>query len=247
MHTTGKIHSIETFGTVDGPGIRYIIFLQGCPLRCKYCHNRDSWNLQEGKDMSVEELLQDIKKYIPFMKSSGGGVTISGGEPTLQLEFLLHLLKELKKLDVHTCLDTSGFIHTSLMEEVLEYVDLVLMDVKHINSTKHKELVGVDNDKILAFGEYLSQKSIPIWIRHVVVPTYTDEEVDIKGLAEYILNLKSVKKVELLPYHSMGKEKWQALGLQYPLEGLPDATEEDIKRVKAIFNRYFEKYSLKIA
>ncbi|AOY76760.1 pyruvate formate-lyase-activating protein [Clostridium formicaceticum] len=244
MTVKGKIHSVETFGTVDGPGIRYVIFFQGCPLRCKFCHNRDTWNLEDGKEISVSELVDDIKKYIPFIKASGGGVTISGGEPTLQSEFLLNLLKELKKHDLHTCLDTSGFISSaSSIDEILEYVDLVLLDLKHIDPAKHKNLTGVDNHGILSFAKYLDSKNMPMWIRHVVIPTITDEEAALKALAEFVFTLDAVKKVDLLPYHSMGKFKWKEYNSLYPLEGIRDANEADIAKARSIFNKY-SKYSL---
>ena len=239
MELKGRIHSVESFCTVDGPGIRYIVFFQGCPLKCKFCHNRDTWNMTDGKEMTVSELITDIKKYIPFMQSSGGGVTISGGEPTLQMDFLLSLLKELKKLNIHVSLDTSGFVHiNSNMEEILKYVDLVLLDLKTINSIKHLDLTSVDNSRILSFAQFLDLKNIPMWIRHVVIPGINDSEKDIKLLAEFILTLKSVEKVDLLPYHSMGKYKWIEIQGSYPLEHIKDANESDISRVQNILSKY---------
>lgn len=237
MSIKGMIHSVETFGTVDGPGIRYIVFFQGCPLRCQYCHNRDTWNLKDGKEVTVDELINDIKKYIPFMKSSNGGVTISGGEPTLQLEFLTALLKELKKLGIHTCLDTSGFVHLDGVKGLLEYVDLVLLDIKHIDPEKHLMLTGVENKKTLEFAKYLAEINKDMWIRHVVVPTITDSPEDVKELAAFINTLKSVKKVELLPYHSMGKIKWKKLHQLYPLEDIKDATDQDLLRVAKLMDQ----------
>lgn len=239
MELKGRVHSIETFGTVDGPGIRYVIFFQGCPLKCKFCHNRDTWNIKDGKETTIKDLITDIKKYIPFMQASGGGVTISGGEPTLQLNFLLSLLKELKKLELHICLDTSGFVHINPnMEKVLQYVDLVLFDLKIINPIKHIDLTTVNNNRILSFIKFLDKKNIPLWIRHVVIPNITDGEKDIKALAEFILSLKSVEKVDLLPYHSMGKYKWEAIEGYYPLEKIKDATEIDILRFQNILCKY---------
>lgn len=238
MSIKGRIHSVETFGTVDGPGIRYIIFLQGCPLRCKYCHNRDTWSLNGGREVSVDEVLSDIKKYIPFMTSSGGGVTISGGEPTLQMEFLITLLKELKLLGIHTALDTSGFVEITQIKELIEYVDLVLLDIKHMDSLRHQWLTGFSNEKILAFAKFLSDNRIPMWIRHVVVPTITDNELDVRALAKFIDSLESVSRVEILPYHSMGKYKWSSLNLAYPLEGIRDAKQPDIERVYRIFEEF---------
>ncbi len=241
MSIKGMIHSIETFGTVDGPGIRYIIFMQGCPLRCQYCHNRDTWNIKNGREVSVDELINDIKKYIPFMKSSNGGVTISGGEPTLQIEFITALLKELKKLNLHTCIDTSGFVDISLLEETLKYVDLVLLDLKHIDNEKHLQLTGVSNKKILDFAKHLSQQQIKVWIRHVVVPTLTDNPTDVEKLALFINSLKNVARVELLPYHSMGKIKWQKLYQLYPLEGIPNATDGNLQQVSKILEKHYIK------
>lgn len=240
MNLKGRIHSVETFGTVDGPGIRYVIFFQGCPLKCKFCHNRDTWNLNDGKEMTVEELVTDIKKYIPFMEASGGGVTISGGEPTLQLDFLLNLLKELKKLNLHIALDTSGFVHINNpnIKKVLEYIDLVLFDLKIINPIKHMDLTSVNNDRILSFVKFLDNENISLWIRHVVIPTITDNEKDIKALAEFILSLKSVERVDLLPYHSMGRYKWEAIEGSYPLEKIKDATEGDVLRFQNILYKY---------
>lgn len=245
MSLKGRIHSVETFGTVDGPGIRYVVFFQGCPLRCKFCHNRDTWNIKDGKETTVEELVNDIKKYIPFMEASGGGVTISGGEPTLQLDFLLSLLIELKKYNIHTCLDTSGFVHLdSSMNEILKYIDLVLLDLKLIDTTKHMNLTGVTNDKILSFAQYLSKIGKDIWIRHVVIPTITDEEDDIEKLAGFILSLDTVKKIDLLPYHVMGKHKWVSAQGYYPLEEIKEATDTDVLRFKTILYRYLYKYDL---
>ncbi|SDK60082.1 pyruvate formate-lyase-activating protein [Natronincola ferrireducens] len=239
MSIKGRIHSVETFGTVDGPGIRYIVFFQGCPLKCKFCHNRDTWNLQGGKETTVEAVVEDIKKYIPFMNASGGGVTISGGEPTLQMEFLLSLLKELKKYDIHVALDTSGFIKLQPeLEEILKYIDLVLLDIKHMSPKKHKDLTGVANDRILSFAKYIDAKGIDIWIRHVVIPTLTNGIEDIELMAQFILSLNSVKKVELLPYHSMGKFKWKTIEGFYPLENIPDATEGDLLKAKHSFAQY---------
>jgi len=242
MNTKGRIHSIETFGTVDGPGIRYIIFFQGCSLRCKYCHNRDTWDSTGGMEVTVSELIDDIKKYIPFMASSGGGVTISGGEPTLQMKFLKSLLIEIKKLNLHTAIDTSGFVHVDTIKEVLSYIDLVLLDLKHIDMKKHIDLTGVSNEKTLLLAQCLSDKKVPIWIRHVVVPTITDCEKDIHELAQFIQSLNTVEKIDFLPYHSMGRHKWQSLGLDYPLEDLRDADDMDINKVNTIF----AKYNLKV-
>ncbi len=238
MSIKGRINSVETFGTVDGPGIRYIVFFQGCPLRCQYCHNRDSWDIKGGKEISLKELVQDIKKYIPFMKASGGGVTVSGGEPTLQLPFLTALARELKSLGIHVALDTSGYISYGAVQELIKYVDLVLLDLKEMNALRHLSLTSVDNRKILQFARDLSERNIPLWIRHVVVPGITDNEEDLSRLAQFIKTLNTVERVDLLPYHSMGRFKWKTLQVPYPLEQISDATDLDIAKAAAIFEKY---------
>ena len=231
-----KVHSFESFGTVDGPGIRYVIFLQGCHLRCKYCHNRDTWDIKGGSYKSLDEIFDQIKRYKPYFKSSNGGVTVTGGEPLLQVKFLIELFKNLKKAGIHTCIDTSGMVNlTEDVRKLLKLTDLVLLDIKHINSEKCKELTGHDNKKELEFARYLSQNGIPIWIRQVIVPGITDDEKDIITLKEFVRKLKTVEKVEFLPYHTVGKYKWKELGEKYEIEDIRNADQEDIKRVKNIF------------
>lgn len=231
----GNIHSIETCGTVDGPGIRYVVFTQGCLLRCQYCHNADTWNIGEGRDVSVDEIMQDVKSYIPFMKASGGGITISGGEPLLQLDFLLELLKKCKKEKIHTTIDTSGgcfhFERSFLdkIDEVLKYTDLVLLDLKHFDSKKHIKLTGKPNEQIKNFALYLNEKKVPIWIRHVLVPGITDSHEDLKNLGSFIKSLDHVEKIEVLPYHRLGVYKWKALGLKYPLVEVESPSDESVK------------------
>lgn len=234
-NTYGKIHSIETFGTVDGPGIRFVIFMQGCALRCKYCHNRDTWDVNGENLMSVDELVSKISNYEAYMKSSNGGVTVSGGEPLLQPKFLIELFTRLKELGYHTALDTSGmFPLTDDIKKILSLTDLVLLDIKHINDEKCKELVGFSNKLELEFAKYLSDNNIDIWIRQVIIPGFTDDEQDLLKLKEFISSLKTVKKIELHPYHNMGEFKWTNLGFEYPLKDVRPATHEDIKRVKQI-------------
>lgn len=214
---TGKIHSIETFGTVDGPGIRYVIFLQGCHLRCKYCHNRDTWDTTIGTPKKVSELVQDIQKYSDYIKFSKGGVTVTGGEPLLQPKFLIALFTELKKLGYHTALDTSGmFPLTPEVKQVLSLTDLVLLDIKHIDDEKCKDLVGFSNKLELEFANYLSENGIKMWIRQVIIPGITDDENDLIRLKEFLQTLKTVEKIELNPYHTLGVYKWEDLGLEYP-------------------------------
>jgi len=231
----GRIHSFETFGAVDGPGIRYVIFFQGCALKCKYCHNRDTWETKAGEEYSVSEIVNNIKNYEEYIKYSHGGVTATGGEPLLQQKFLIELFTELKTLGFHTALDTSGMFQlTDDVKKVLSVTDLVLLDIKHINDEKCKDLVGFSNKLELDFARYLSDNNIPIWIRQVIIPGITDDEEDLIKLRDFIKSLKTVEKVELHPYHSMGAFKWKELGFEYPLENVRNATEEDITRVKKI-------------
>ena len=229
-----KIHSIETFGTVDGPGIRFVTFFQGCHLQCKYCHNRDTWDINEGKYISVDELFENILKYKAYIMPNGG-FTASGGEPLLQPYFLSSLFKKLKSENIHTVLDTSGMVEiTDSVKEVLSLTDLVLIDIKHINPDKCRELIGFSNEKELAFAKYLSDNNIPIWIRQVIIPGVTDNKEDLLELKRFINSLKTVKKIELLPYHNLGKHKWEQLGFEYNLKDTRPANLDDIKRAKEI-------------
>jgi len=231
----GKIHSIESFGTVDGPGIRFVIFMQGCMLKCKYCHNRDTWDVCNGTLTSADELLSKIERYKSYILPSGGGVTVSGGEPLLQPKFLITLFKELKKRNIPTAIDTSGMVNlTDDIKVLLSFTDLVLLDIKHINDKKSKNLVGFSNKKELEFAKYLSDNNIPVWIRQVIIPGITDDESDLLELKKFINSLQNVQKVELIPYHELGKFKWANLNLNYELEGIPSATSKDIERVKEI-------------
>lgn len=230
-----KVHSIESFGTVDGPGIRFVLFLQGCHLQCKYCHNRDTWDLKGGEYKSLDDIFDKIKRYKNYMMLSGGGVTVTGGEPLLQVKFLIELFKKLKAEGIHTCIDTSGIVAiTDDIKELLKYTDLVLLDIKHIDDEKCKKLVGVSNKRELEFAQYLSDNNIKIWIRQVLVPGYTDDEEDLKKLKKFIKSLKTVDNVQILPYHSMGKFKWEKLGAKYELEEVRTANQDDVDRVKKI-------------
>lgn len=234
----GIIHSTETFGTVDGPGIRYIVFMQGCPLKCKYCHNRDTWNIKLGKECTIEELINDMKRYQNYYKFSGGGLTISGGEPTLQAEFVTELLKTAKSEGFHTCLDTSGFVDIEKIIPMLEYTDLVLLDIKHIDEKKCIELTGQSNKKALLLAQYLADKNILTWIRQVLVPGITDDEDDLNKLGMFLSQLKNVELVEVLPYHTMGIHKWENMGVEYELKGIPDATWKETNRAVKILKKY---------
>lgn len=231
----GKIHSIETFGTVDGPGIRFVLFMQGCTLKCKFCHNRDTWEIHSGDEYTVFELIDQILRYKTYMDNSGGGVTVSGGEPLLQTDFLIDLFRRLKKHKIHTAIDTSGIIPINdNIKELLSLTDLVLLDIKHIDNEKCIDLTGFSNKNTLNFARYLSDNNIPIWIRQVLVPGITDDAEDLKKLKVFIDSLNSVKRVEILPYHDMGKFKWKELGEIYPLENTPLPTKEQIDKAKAI-------------
>lgn len=234
----GKIHSIETFGTVDGPGIRYILFFQGCPLRCKYCHNRDTWDTKSGKEYTVDEIITDALKYTSFMKFSGGGITASGGESTLQPEFLSELFKKAKENDIHTCLDTSGFVDIKTIDPILDNTDLVLLDLKHMVEDKSIDLTGVGMDKALKLARHLDSRNIPVWIRHVLVPGITDDTDNLEKLGQFVATLKNVERFELLPYHSMGIHKWENLGIDYELKDVPDASKEDIKKASEIISKF---------
>ena len=230
-----RIHSFESFGTVDGPGIRFVVFMQGCCLKCKYCHNRDTWDLCGGEEYTIHEVLTKIEKYKNYFMPSGGGVTISGGEPLLQLKFVTELFTHLKEQGIHTAIDTSGnFAITEDIKKVIDLTDLFLLDIKCINDEICKSLTGVSNKQELAFAKYLSSIGKDIWIRQVLVPGITDKKEDLETLRDFISSLSTVKKVEVLPYHSMGRFKWEELGFSYPLENTPDATADDVKRAKKI-------------
>jgi pyruvate formate lyase activating enzyme len=228
-----KVHSLESFGTLDGPGIRFVIFLQGCSLKCKYCHNRDTWDINSGEYKSLDDIFEKILRYKNYIKN--GGVTCTGGEPLLQYEFLIELFKKLKKQGIHTCIDTSGMVSlTDKIKELIDLTDLFLMDIKHINPQKCKDLVGFSNEKELEFIKYLSDNGKPMWIRQVLIPGFTDDKQDLLSLKDFISSLKTVQKIEFLPYHTMGKYKWNNLGLNYELDNIRDANSDDVKRAKEI-------------
>ncbi len=221
-NTKGLIHSVESFGTVDGPGIRYVVFMQGCPMRCLYCHNPDTWEVGAGKEMSAEQIISEYKKNSVFYEK--GGITVTGGEPLLQIDFLIDLFKKAKEEGIHTCIDTSGIVfdenNVKKMDELMRFTDLVMLDIKHIDPVMHREITGMDNENILAFAKYLDEKNIPIWIRHVVVENITDNPDDLIRLGEFIGELKNLQAVDVLPYHTMGVSKYKELGIKYPLEGV---------------------------
>lgn len=225
----GKIHSIETMGLVDGPGIRVVIFFQGCALRCKFCHNPDTWTNEGGEEYTPEDLVRKIERFKTYFSSSGGGVTFSGGEPLRQPEFLLEILKLCKNKGIHTCLDTSGYGFGEY-DEILKYTDLVLFDIKHFEKEGYKNITYMDIGESLRFLEAMKKNNTKMWIRHVVVPGLTDEEEHLKKLKAYIDTIPNVEKVELLPYHMLGVNKYQILGLRYPLEGVGAMDKELTKK-----------------
>jgi len=248
MSNIGLIHSIETFGNLDGPGIRFILFLQGCTMRCQYCHNRDSWKLDAGKEMTVDQVMEEVLKYREFFEASGGGITVSGGEPLIQLPFLIELFKACKEQGIHTNIDTSGGIRLThrtapLLYDVLEYTDLLMLDIKLMDLEGHKKLTGISNDHILAVGRLIADSGTPLWIRRVLVPGLTDSEEDLKRTADYIKELNTlgtVERVEVLPYHSIGESKWDALGVEYPLKDQRSPSKEEILRAEAILKTGLE-------
>lgn len=232
----GRIHSTESFGTVDGPGVRYVVFFQGCPLRCKYCHNPDTWEYSGGHEVTAEELMKEYDSYKEFLKT--GGITATGGEPLAQPEFLAELFSLAKSKGVHTCLDTSAGVYSpaehSKIDEVLKYTDLVMLDIKHIDPDGHKKLTGMGNSHILAFAEHIRDLGIPVWIRHVVVPGITDKYDELFRLGEYLSTLKNVKALDVLPYHDMAKPKYAELGIDYPLPDTPPLSKEAAIRAREI-------------
>ena len=231
----GRIHSFETFGTVDGPGIRFVVFMQGCHLKCKYCQNHDTLDLSSGKLYTAEQILEKILKYKNYFISSNGGVTFSGGEPLLQCSFLLELIKMLKKENIHTAIDTSGSVEiTEKVKQLIEITDLFLLDIKCINDDICKKLTGASNKKELAFAKYLSNINKPMWIRQVIVPTITDRTEDLISLKNFLSELNNIQKIELLPYHNLGKYKWIDSGIPYELENIRTANSKDIEYAKKI-------------
>lgn len=230
----GNIHSVESCGTVDGPGIRFVVFVQGCPLRCKYCHNPDSWSTETNQQMSVSEILEKYDGVKEFVKS--GGLTVTGGEPLMQIDFVTELFKAAKAKNIHTALDTSGILfnkgNTAKIDELLKYTDLVLLDIKHINNEEHIKLTGLPNTNILEFAQYLSQKKLPMWVRHVVVPEITYNEKYLRELGEFIGKLRNVKALDVLPYHDMAIPKYENLGINYPLKDIKPLTKEEALKAR---------------
>ncbi len=235
----GFIHSTESFGTVDGPGLRFVVFLQGCPLRCKYCHNPDTWEIGRGKQMEASEIMELFDKNKAFYKN--GGITVTGGEPLLQLDFLIDLFTRAKAKGIHTCIDTSGITYkegeseyNTKLDALMKLTYLVMLDIKHIDPDGHKELTGKDNSSVLAFTRYLEKHMVDLWVRHVIVEGITDDEDELARLGHEIGKLKNLKGLDVLPYHTMGVNKYKELGIPYPLEGMKALPKEKAMAAKKI-------------
>lgn len=232
--TIGRIHSIETCGTVDGPGIRFVTFLQGCPLRCQYCHNPDTWDATKGKEYTAKDLVAEIVKYKSYMRYSNGGVTFTGGEPLLQADFVKECFALCKENGISTALDTSGFIFHDKAKEVLELTDIVLLDIKNFDPDVFKKVTNVSISNTLSFLDYLREKNIKTWVRYVLVPGLTDNIDSITALAEYLKDYKNVERIELLPFHKMGEYKWEEMNLKYTLTNTEEPTKELVAQVSTI-------------
>ena len=249
----GYIHSIQTFGTVDGPGVRFVVFFQGCPMRCQYCHNPDTWELADGKEKSVDEILEMFERNRAFYRT--GGITATGGEPMMQMDFLLELFTKAKDKGIHTCLDTSGIFFQEAwsnlenrageayakIKKLMKVTDLVMLDIKHIESQAHEKLTGHGNEKVLAFARYLDEIGKPIWIRHVVVPGITNQEEALEQFGEFLKKLSNVEKLEVLPYHTLGENKYEKLGIEYPLKGVPQLSKDEAVEAESIILKTWGK------
>ncbi|MBQ7432468.1 MAG: pyruvate formate lyase-activating protein [Lachnospiraceae bacterium] len=246
----GKIHSLESFGTVDGPGTRFVVFVKGCPMRCQYCHNPDTWEMTGAKEMTVEEILAKYESTKEFYRN--GGLTVTGGEPLVQIDFVTELFEQAAGKGIHTCLDTSGIMFRPedpvLMEKydrLMQVTSLVMLDIKHIDDAEHRKLTGQPNGNILAFARYLNEKQVPMWIRHVVVPGITDKEEYLVRLGEFMAELDNVKALDVLPYHTMGIVKYENLGMEYPLKGVPPLSKEEAIKARNTILRAYKVHHVK--
>ena len=236
----GRIHSLESFGTVDGPGVRFVVFVQGCPMRCAYCHNPDTWDMNGGTLMEPSYIIEQYERNISFYK--GGSITVTGGEPLMQVDFLLDLFTLAKKKNIHTCIDSSGIAYKpngnpewlAKLDKLMTLTDLVMLDIKHINPEKHKELTSQPNEGILAFAKYLDEKNVNMWIRHVIVPGVTDDDKYLYELGYFIGEFQNLKALDALPYHTMGENKYEKLGMEYKLKGVPAMEKKDLLEKKEV-------------
>lgn len=234
MAQLGRIHSLESFGTVDGPGIRFVVFMQGCPLRCQFCHNPDTWDVNKGTQYTPDSLMEEIIRYKSYMEYSGGGVTFTGGEPLLQADFILEVSKLCKSNGISVTIDTSGFVFNDTVKELLDYTDLVLLDIKNYDPLVYKTVTGVQLSPTLKFLDYLKERSISTWVRYIVVPQLTDNLDSIRKLSDYLDGYPNVEKIELLAFHKMGEYKWQELGLEYKLKDTKEPGKELMEQVTKI-------------
>lgn len=240
----GYIHSTESFGSVDGPGVRYVIFTAGCAMRCQFCHNPDTWHMKTGTPQEADDLIKKALRYRSYWGSEGG-ITVSGGEPLLQIDFLVELFRLAKKNGIHTTLDTSGNPFTreepffGKFQELMQYTDLILLDIKHIDEKEHIRLTGHTNKNILDLADYLSQINKPVWIRHVLVPERSDKDEYLIRLRAFLDTLKNIARVEVLPYHTLGEYKWKELGYEYPLTGIEPPTKERIENAEKILQKSY--------
>jgi len=234
----GRIHSYESCGTVDGPGLRFVLFMQGCPLRCLYCHNPDSWKMSDGKEVEVDEVVEEIKKYRSYMRFSGGGLTISGGEPLMQPKFVREVLQKCREENIHTAIDTSGIIDPEKVADVYDAVDMVLLDIKVFDEAIHKELVAQPWEMPLKTARYLAKIGKRVWLRHVLVPGITAKPELLHKLAQFAAELDNVEHVEILPFHKMGEYKWQEMGFKYQLGDTPSASRDEVEEAIGIFESY---------
>ncbi|WP_010476036.1 pyruvate formate-lyase-activating protein [Acaryochloris sp. CCMEE 5410] len=235
---TGRIHSVETCGSVDGPGLRFVVFMQGCPLRCLYCHNPDCRDVTGGQVTTVEALIAEIQRYRSYMQASGGGITVSGGEPLLQPEFVAELMRQCQALGIHTALDTSGFSDLTSAQRVLQYTDLVLLDIKSYDPKRFIQVTQVSREPTLCLARYLHQIGKPTWIRFVLVPGLTDDVENVAALAQFVAHLTNIERVEVLPFHQMGAYKWEELGYDYLLKETQSPSPELVERVRLQFREY---------
>lgn len=246
MMIVGKIHSLESFGTVDGPGIRFVVFMQGCPLRCQFCHNPDTWDINKGTEYTPDQLVQEIVKYKSYMEFSGGGVTFTGGEPLLQAEFILETMILLKQQNISVAIDTSGFVWNDDVKELLQYTDIVLLDIKNFDPAVYKEITGVTLNPTLQLLDYLKEKHINTWIRYVLVPGLSDNLDSIRKLSAHLDHYPNVSRIEILGFHKMGEYKWKELGLEYKLSATGEPDKLLLQEVKSLFASNGKYVSLNI-